>query len=153
MTTLSHYGELFRDAYAALHGGREEESAQAAPGQPGESLEEFLARSRRETLGRLERRLAGTEPPEGLERAHRLLLGLLRSAQEADAALLAQIEAYRRGQFRESMGHSDRLQELVSQGARLDRELMAALREAEQRRPGTLSGLGIADVVRPEQMG
>lgn len=148
MTTLADYGALFREAYAALHGGRGE-PADSVPRRPGESLEEHLSRTRSKALGRLEKQLAGVEPPEGLARAHRLLLRLLVGAAEADSALAAQVEAYRCGQFQESIGHSDRLQALVAESARLDRELILALREAEDANAGTLDALGIAEVPEP----
>lgn len=153
MTSLSDYGALFRQAYALLHGGRPGEVAEGSPRRPGESLEEFLARTRQEELGLLAGRLAGTEPPPEVQRVHSLLLELLQAAAEADAVLFAQVEAYRCGRFQESIDHSDRLQELVSRSARLDRELIIALREAESERPGTLAELGLGDIVEPPQMG
>ena len=151
MTTLSDYGALFREAYAALHGGRPGEAAGASARRPGESLEEYLSRTRSEALGRIERRLSAAEPPEGLRKAHDILLRLLAGAMEAEAALSAQVEAYRCGQFQDSIGHSERLQALVSESARRDRELIIALQEAESERPGTLAELGIEGLLGPPQ--
>ncbi len=150
MTTLAEYGAMFRAAYAVLHGGRGEEPG-PGPGirRPGESLEEYLARTRSEALGRVQRRLSGTEPPEGLRQAHNLHLRLLAGAVEADAALAAQVEAYRCGQFHDSIAHSDRLQALVAESARLDRELIVALRAVEEAEPGTLAALGIERLLPP----
>lgn len=148
MTTLDDYGDVFRAAYAALHGGRPDEPDTSAR-KPGESLEEFLARTRTEALGRVRRRLDAVEPPAELRHVHQLLLQLLHGAREADAALAAQVEAYRCGQFSDSIAHSDRLQALVAAGTRLDRELIVALQALEAERPGTLDALGIAEVPEP----
>lgn len=145
MSTLSHYGALLREAFAALHGGCDEE----APEQPGGSAPEETTP---EALPALLTALRSVEPPVGMARVHDLLLELLRAAQEAEVALAAQAEAYRAGRLRESVEHSDRLQAVVARGARIDRELMAALREAEVERPGTLAELGLADVVQPLNM-
>lgn len=153
MTTLSDYGAHFCEAYAVLHGGRGEEPEDIGQRRPGEPLEEFLARSRGEALGRLQRRLSAVEPPQALRKAHDILLQLLAGAVEADVALAAQVEAYRCGQFQESIAHSDRLQVLVTESARLDRELILALREGESQRPGTLAELGLGDIVSPPGMG
>ena len=68
---------------------------------------------------------------------------------EADAALAAQVEAYRCGNFNDSVSHSDRLHAIVAESARLDRELILALRKAEGAAPGTLDALGIAEVPEP----
>ncbi len=146
MTTLDDYGAVFRAAYAALHGGRPDEPADTATRKPGESLEEFLARTRTEALGRVQRHLDAVEPPPELRRVHKLLLQLLDGAREADAALAAQVEAYRCGQFSDSIAHSDRLQALVASGTRLDRDLIVALQELEAERPGTLQELEIGEV-------
>jgi len=150
VTTTSDYGALFREAYATLHGGRPgEEPADIGRRRAGESLEEYLSRSRSEALGRLQRAFSAAQPPEALKPAHELLARLLASAAEADAALAAQVEAYRCGQFQESVAQSERLQSLVSESVRLDRELILALREAEERSPGTLEELGIEDLSPP----
>ncbi len=150
MTTLADYGDVFRETYAVLHGGRgEEEPTGAGPRRPGEPLEQYLARSRGEALGRLQRQLSGVGPPQALRKAHDILLRLLAGAVEAEAALAAQVQAYRCSQFQESIGHSERLQALVSESARLDRELILALREAEEANAGTLDALGIAAVPEP----
>ena len=147
MTTLPDYGALFREAYAVLHGGRAgEEPVDAGQRRQGESLEEYLGRSRGEALGRIERQLSAVEPPEALRRAHELLLRLLADAVEADAALAAQVEAYRCGQFTDSVAHSDRLQALVSDSARLDRELIQSLRDIG---PQLLAELGLEALPRP----
>ena len=149
MTTLAEYGPLFRDAYAALHGGRPTDAPSDSGRRPDESLEEYLARSRGEALGRLRARLEAGEPPAELRAAHDLLVRLLASAAEADAALAAQVEAYRCGNFGDSVSHSDRLHTIVSESARLDRDLILALRQAEEAAPGTLAALGIAAVPEP----
>ena len=147
MTALSEYGPLFRDAYAALHGGRPNDTPSDSGRRPDESLEEYLARSRGEALGRLRARLEAGEPPPELRTAHDLLVRLLVSAAEADAALAAQVEAYRCGNFGDSVSHSDRLHAIVAGSARLDRELILALRKTEEANAGTLDALGIEGVV------
>ncbi len=149
MTTISGYGAHFREAYAALHGGRPDDPEDAIEREAGESLEEFLTRSRGQALGRLQRRLAALAPPPPLRKAHDILVRLLDSSEEADAALTAQVAAYRCDQFQESIAHSDRLHSLVAESARLDRELILALQEAESNRSGTLAELGLADIVSP----
>ena len=146
MTSLSDYGPLFRDAYATLHGGRADEPPADSGRRSDESLEEFLARSRSEALGRLRGRLESAEPPKELRIAHGLLVRLLTCAAEADAALAAQVGAYRCGNFQGSISHSDRLHTIVSESARLDHELIIALREAEE---GTLETLGIEEIEQP----
>ena len=146
MTSLSDYGPLFRDAYATLHGGRADEPPADSGRRSDESLEEFLARSRSEALGRLRGRLESAEPPNELRIAHGLLVRLLTCAAEADAALAAQVGAYRCGNFQGSISHSDRLHTIVSESARLDHELIIALREAEK---GTLETLGIEEIEQP----
>jgi len=148
VTSLADYGDVFRAAYAALHGGHADEP-DTATRKPGESLEEFLARTRTEALGRVQRHLDAVEPPPELRRVHELLRQLLDGACEADTALASQVEAYRCGQFSDSIAHSDRLQTLVAASARLDRELIVALRELEAGRPGTLEALGLSDIVSP----
>ncbi len=149
MTNLSDYGPLFRDAYAALHGGRTDEPPADSGRRQDESLEEFLARSRSEALVKLRGRLDAAAPPQELRIAHGLLVRLLTSAAEADAALAAQVEAYRCGNFQGSISHSDRLHSIVGESARLDRELIVALREAEEADPGTLSALDIDEIEPP----
>ena len=149
MTSLSDYGPLFRDAYATLHGGRVDEPPVDSGRQPDESLEEFLARSRGAALGRLRGRLESAEPPKELRIAHGLLVRLLTCAAEADAALAAQVGAYRCGNFQGSISHSDRLHSIVSESARLDRELIVALDEAEEAEKGTMEALGIEEIEQP----
>jgi len=149
VTTLAEYGPLFRDAYAALHGGRPGDAHADSGRRPDESLEEYLARSRGEALDRLRARLEAGEPPPELRTAHDLLVRLLASAAEADAALAAQVEAYRCGNFQGSIDHSDRLHAIVAESARLDRDLILALRQAEEAAPGTLAALGIAAAPEP----
>ena len=149
MTALSEYGPLFRDAYAALHGGRPNDTPSDSGRRPDESLEEYLARSRGEALDRLRARLEAGEPPPELRAAHDLLVRLLAAAAEADAALAAQVEAYRCGNFGDSVSHSDRLHAIVAESARLDRDLILALRQAEEASPGTLAGLRIEEIEGP----
>ncbi|HLA18733.1 MAG TPA: hypothetical protein VJ253_05355, partial [Dehalococcoidia bacterium] len=149
MTALSEYGPLFRDAYAALHGGRPNDTPSDSGRRPDESLEEYLARSRGEALDRLRARLEAGEPPPELRTAHDLLVRLLAAAAEADAAMAAQVEAYRCGNFGDSVSHSDRLHAVITESARLDRDLILALREAEEANAGTLDALGIAEVPEP----
>ncbi len=149
MTSLSDYEPLFRDAYATLHGSRADEPPADSGRRPDESLEEFLARSRSEALVKLRGRLESAEPPQELRIAHGLLVRLLTCAAEADAALAAQVEAYRCGNFQGSISHSDRLHSIVSESARLDRELIVALREVEEADPGTLFALDIDEIEQP----
>ena len=146
MASLTEYGPLFRDAYAALHGGRPGDAPADSGRRPDESLEEYLARSRGEALGRLRARLEAGQPPPGLRAAHDLLVRLLAASAEADAALAAQVEAYRCGNFSDSVSHSDRLHAIIAESARLDRDLILALREAEEANAGTLAALGIEGV-------
>ena len=122
------YGDLFRDAYATLHGGRSEEYADAAERNAGEPIEAYLARTRSESLGVMRKRLLAAEPPPALRRAHELLVDLLTNAATADEALAEQVRAYQCGQFHESVAHSDRLQELVVASQRMDRDLINEIR-------------------------
>jgi hypothetical protein len=145
VTSLVDYGPLFREAYAALHGGGPDEPAADSGRRPDESLEEFLARSRSEALDRLRARLEASAPPKELRVAHGLLCRLLECAVQADSVLAAQVESYRCGNFQDSISHSDRLHSVVSESARLDRDLILALRKAEEASPGTLSALGIEE--------
>ncbi len=149
MTSLGFYGSMFRNAYAALHGGRSDELPADSGRRPDESLEEFLARSRSEALYGLRSELEAVAPPQELRIAHGLLVRLLTCAAEADAALAAQVEAYRCGNFQGSISHSDRLHSIVSESARLDRELIVALREAEEGERGTLEALGVEEIEPP----
>lgn len=146
MTSLVDYGPLFREAYAALHGGHPDEPSAADSGRrPGESLEESLARSHSEALDRLRARFEVSAPPKELRVAHGLLCHLLECAAQADSVLAAQVESYRCGNFQDSISHSDRLHSVVSESARLDHDLILALRKAEDASPGTLSALGIEE--------
>jgi hypothetical protein len=131
--TTADYGALFRQAYSVLHGGRPGEAVDAGERRPGESLEEYLSRSRADAVGFMRKRLLAAQPPEGLASVHQTLLDLLANAAEADAALASQVEAYRCGRFHESVTYSDRLHALVAESARLDRELIMALRELPRR--------------------
>jgi hypothetical protein len=149
MANLGYYGPMFRNAYAALHGGRTDELPADSGRRPNESLEEFLARSRSEALYGLRGQLEAVAPPKELRIAHGLLVRLLTCAAEADAALAAQVEAYRCGNFQGSISHSDRLHTIVSESARLDRELILALQKAEDTDQGTLEALGIEDLEQP----
>ncbi len=147
VTSLADYGPLFREAYAVLHGGHPDEPHAAdSSRRPDESLEEFLARSRSDALDRLRVRLEAAAPPKELRLAHRLLARLLSCAVEADSVLAAQVEAYRCGDFQDSISHSDRLHGVVSESARLDRDVLLALRDAEESAPGTLAALGIGEI-------
>ncbi len=146
MTSLGYYGPMFRNAYAALHGGRTDEPPADRGRRPNESLEEFLARCRSEALYGLRGQLEAVAPPKELRIAHGLLVRLLTCAAEADAALAAQVGAYRCGNYQGSISHSDRLHSIVSESARLDRELIVALREAEEAEKGTLEALGIDEI-------
>src|SRR3990172_6961292 len=144
----SGYGTYFRKAFSLLHGG----SGQNEPGMEtarrrGEPLQEYLARSRAETLDSVRVQLAGVEPPQHLAKAHHLLLQLIEAACETDAALSAQVEAYRCGQFDESIARSERLESLVREGARLNRELVLALDSVETENPGTLADVGLAGLL------
>jgi hypothetical protein len=145
MTTDDYYGEAFRDAYALLHGGRPGE-APADDRRPGEPLEDYLARSRKEALGATRKRLLAAGPPKGLAEAHRLLLALLDNAVKADEALARQVAAYQCGNFGESVAHSSRLHELVTETARLDRDLIRELASLEER--GLLAAAGLEGMGR-----
>lgn len=146
MTSAADYRPLFRQAYDVLHGGQPGEAPAEGGRRPGEAMEEYLARSRSQALDRLRARLERAEPPPELRAVHDLLTRLLALASEADAALAAQVEAYRCGNFHDSVAHSSRLQAIVSESARLDRELILALRAAEESAPGTLEALGIGGI-------
>jgi hypothetical protein len=124
----AEYGDVFRNAYATLHGGRSEEFDEARERNAGEPVEVYLARTRSESLGVMRRRLVASEPPPALRTAHQLLVDLLTNAAVADEALAAQVRAYQCGQFHESVTHSDRLQELVVSSQRMDRDLIAEIR-------------------------
>ncbi|MEX0800170.1 MAG: hypothetical protein WD379_03015 [Dehalococcoidia bacterium] len=128
MSSLDDYPALFREAYVALHGGGPDDAPTDSGRRPDESLEEYLARSRSEALGRVRGRLESATPTQALRDAHDLLSRLLALAVEADAALARQVEAYSCGNFEGSIAHSDRLAEIVAESARLDRALIAALR-------------------------
>ena len=143
------YGSAFRAAYDILHGGRAAEPGDEGGRRSDESTEEFLARSRAETLERLQGPLEAAQTPQVLATAQRLLLRLLACALEADTALAAQMEAYRCGNFQGSIDHSDRLQAVIAESARLDRDLILALREAEEAAPGTLEALRIGEIAPP----
>ncbi len=123
-----HYGELFRDAYATLHGGHSNEFDASSERNAGEPIEAYLARTRSESLGMTRKRLLAAEPPPALRTAHRLLADLLSNAAAADEALAEQVRAYQCGQFHESVTHSDHLQELVVASQRLDRDLINEFR-------------------------
>ena len=69
--------------------------------------------------------------------------------EEDNQALAAQVEAYRCGNFQGSISHSDRLHTIVSESARLDHDLILALREAEEANPGTLEALDIEEIEQP----
>ena len=141
--SASDYGQTFRDAYSLLHGGRPEEFGTAAERAPGEPLDAYLARSRAEAVGAMRKRLLAERPPAPLEEPNRLLLALLANAAQVDAALGEQVRAYQCGQFHESVGHSERLQALVTESARLDRELLASLAGLD---PRLREEIGIAGV-------
>jgi hypothetical protein len=141
------YGELFRRAYAVLHGGMADEGPPVLQRRPDQSLEEFLASSRREALEPLRRALESTSPPAGLEEAHRLLLAAIECALEADAALAAQVRAYGCGDYQTSLEHSQRAADLARRAVELDRSLIAALWRAEEAAPGILASLGLAQVL------
>lgn len=147
MTDPAAYGDLFRQAYATLHGGLDEGVAMGLQRRPDEPLEEFLARTRREALLPLLHDLQATPPPAGLEEAHRLLLAAIECAMEADAALAAQVRAYGCGDYQTSLEHSQRAADLARRAVELDRALIAALWRAEEAAPGTLASLGIAQVL------
>ncbi|HSP55080.1 MAG TPA: hypothetical protein VLS25_05780 [Dehalococcoidia bacterium] len=125
---MDEYGALFRDAYSLLHGGRGDEADDSAARRPGEGLGEYLARTRSEAVGTMRKRLLAASPPAGLEKVHGLLADLLEKAAQGDEALARQVAAYQCGNFHESVTHSERLHELVTESARLDRELIVELR-------------------------
>lgn len=122
------YGELFRDAYSLLHGGRGDEPDNTSERRPGERLDDYLARSRAEAVGAMRARLLSASPPDGLEKTHGLLADLLQNAALGDEALAQQAAAYQCGNFHESVAHSERLHDLIADSARLDRELILELR-------------------------
>jgi hypothetical protein len=137
------YGALFRDAYAVLHGGRAGEHDSASGPNAGEPLEEYLSRTRTAAIASVRKQLLAAEAPEALQAAHSLLLDLLSNAEQADEALSQQVRSYQCGNFHDSVTHSDRLQDLVVRSQALDRDLIVALREAEERSPGILADLGV----------
>ena len=141
MLTLSEYGELFREAYAAIHGGRTQEPTQASPADAAG------------TLTAVRERLAAARPPGELAEAHEMLLRLLDGAASAEEALTAQVEAYRAGRLEDAIAHSERLGELVGESAHLDRELLLALRETERRSPGALAlaDIGAVTPISPDE--
>src|SRR5574341_2344739 len=134
------YGELFRDAYALLHGGLGDEPDDTSERRAGEGLQEYLARSRSEAVGAMRKRLQAVPPPPGLEKAPRLLGDLLENAALGDEALARQVAAYQCGNFHESVTHSERLHEIITETTRLDRELIAELRSLS---PELVEELGI----------
>lgn len=139
---MSEYGALFTQAYAILH-GEGDDLGSSLERRPGEHLGEYLARQRKATVARVQAALREATPPPALTRAHEILVRLLANAWEADEALLAQTQAYHCGRFETSATHADRLHALVTESARLDRELIAALQEVERAAPGTLEALGM----------
>ena len=139
--TDDDYGQLFRDAYALLHGGLDDEPDDTSERRAGEGLEEYLARSRAEAVGAMRKRLLAASAPAGLEKAHRLLGDLLENAALGDEALARQVAAYQCGNFHESVTHSERLHEIITETTRLDRELIAELRSLSPELAGEL-GIG-----------
>ncbi len=138
------YGALFSRAYGLLHGGDDDwPGAPVGQRRPGEGIEDYLARRHRESLAAIRAALNAAQPPAEVRRAHEILLRLLSNAAEAEEALVAQTASYRCGQFAASVAHSERLHQLVAESARLDRELILALEEAEHGAPGTLAALGL----------
>jgi len=81
------YGDLFRDAYSLLHGGRQGAFDTSAQRTVAEPIEEYLARTRSEALGLMRDRLLAAEAPPPLQETHRLLLELIVNALAADEAL------------------------------------------------------------------
>lgn len=141
--SVKEYGHNLRQAFNTLHGGQGL-TGQDAAREPGESLEDYLARSREAALSDILARLEQLSPPVALAGVHSLLTRVLRIAMDTDEALAAQIRAYGCGDFQQSMAHSDRVGELVAASASLDRELILSLRQLE---PAALSDLGIAAVL------
>ncbi|HXG35373.1 MAG TPA: hypothetical protein VNL15_00215 [Dehalococcoidia bacterium] len=138
--SIEEYGELLRRAYGVLHGSHEGQPVSSGPRLPGESLEEYLARSRQDNLGVLLSSLERAAPPPDLGDIHRLITEVVRHAIASDEALAAQVRAYSCGDFQQSMLHAERLGDLVAESARLDREFIAALRRLD---PATREALGI----------
>lgn len=138
------YGALFSRAYSLLHGGDDDWPDAPAPQRsPGEDILDYMARCHRECLAAVRAGLVAAVPPPEVRRAHDILLRLLSNAAEAEEALLAQTSSYRCGQFEVSVAQSERLHQLVAESARLDRELILALQEAERGSPGILATLGL----------
>lgn len=138
------YGALFSRAYSLLHGGDDDWPDAPAPQRsPGEDILDYMARRHKESLAAVTGGLLAAQPPPEVRRAHDILLRLLSNAAEAEEALAAQTASYRCGQFEASVAHSERLHQLVAESARLDRELIEALEEAEHGAPGTLAALGL----------
>lgn len=136
--SIEEYGSLFRQAFETLHGGR----GNAQPERnPGETLEQYLSRSREEALAGIARRLQAATPPDDLAQVHSLILSVLQGAIATDEALAAQVRAYGCNDYQESMAQSERVGDLIAESAQQDRELMVAL----QQLPGeTLAALGLA---------
>ncbi|HZP27057.1 MAG TPA: hypothetical protein VFB90_08430 [Dehalococcoidia bacterium] len=136
--SIEEYGQLFREAFSTLHGGQPEMQVER---ETGETLEQYLARSRDAALAGLLSRLQAATPPPDLADLHSLIVGVLRGAIATDEALAAQVRAYGCNDFQESMAHSERVGDLVAESARLDRDLMITLQQLDS---GTLEALGLA---------
>jgi|GEM_PF-3781119 len=143
--SLEEYGHILRTAFATLHGGHPGEPAEPEAVGPEESVSAFIARTRAQTLESLRAQVEAAQPPAELQAVHDVLIRLLEAAIEADKALEEQIEAYGRGDQKASLRQAERVGALVVASARLDRDLILALRAAEDARSGTLAALGLAE--------
>lgn len=146
--SLEEYGHTLRAVYATLHGGHPDQPSEPEARRPQESLTAFLARTRAQALERLLAQAKAVGPPPELEAVHDALVPLLEAALEADRALEEQVEAYNRGDNEASLRQAERVGQLVAASARLDRDLILALKAAEAVSPGTLAALGLAELLR-----
>jgi len=145
--SIEEFGALLRAAFAVLHGGHLEEPAATVEREPGETLETYLARSRRAVLGRTLKQVSGLVAPQELRTMHELLQQLLECAIGTDEALAAQIQAYGCNDFQMSEAHFDRVSELVARSAQLDRELILALGRLEVDNQEVLEAMGIREML------
>jgi len=145
--SIEEFGALLRSVFAVLHGGHIEEPAATVEREAGETLETYLARSRRGVLGQTLRQVRALTPPGKLQTLHTLLTQLLECAIGTDEALAAQMQAYGCNDFQTSEAHFERVNELVARSAKLDRELILALGQLKKLDRAALEAMGIEEVL------